>query len=131
MSTMSTMSTIAATPDPSTTHKSPGAEIRTLLAALVRAALMSDDHASTAWRAAARDVQATLAAEPTRVASLNIEGFWTLAVRDAEAPEYREAENQVQFGFPALSPFTLDEITAPGFDVDAAVERLRKSAATG
>lgn len=106
-------------------------ELRTLLANLVRAALMSDDRASALWREAARQGQASLAAEPARLAGLNVEGFWTLAVREAEAPEYRAAESQVEFGFPALCPFTLAELTAPGFDVDAAVERLRKSAATG
>lgn len=106
-------------------------DIRTLLANLVRAALMSDDRASALWREAARQTQAGLAADPARVAGLNVEGVWTLAVREAEAPEYREAENQVQFGFPALCPFTLAELTVGNFDIDRAVERLRKSAATG
>lgn len=106
-------------------------ELRTLLANLVRAALMSDDRASALWREAARQGQAKLAADPDGTKSLNIEGFWTQGVREAEAPAYREAEAQVEFGFPALCPFTLAELTAPGFDVDAAVERLRKSAATG
>ena len=106
-------------------------ELRTLLANLVRAALMSDDRASALWREAARQGQADLAADPAQVATLNIEGFWTLAVREAEAPEYREAENQVQFGLPALCPFSFDELTDRAFDVDHAVERLRKSAATG
>lgn len=105
--------------------------LRSLIANLVRAALMSDDRASALWREAARQGQASLAADPTQVAGLNIEGFWTLGVREAEAPEYREAENQVQFGFPALCPFTLADLTARDFDVDGAVERLRKSAATG
>lgn len=106
-------------------------EIRTLLANLVRAALMSDDRASALWREAARQGQAGLAADPSRVEGLNVEGFWTLGVREAEAPEYREAENRVEFGFPALCPFTLAELIAQDFDVDRAVERLRKSAATG
>ncbi|KQP31284.1 hypothetical protein ASF49_12065 [Methylobacterium sp. Leaf104] len=106
-------------------------ELRTLLANLVRAALMSDDRASALWREAARQGQARLGADRAGLAGLNIEGFWTLAVREAEAPEHREAEAQVEFGFPALCPFTLAELTAPGFEVDAAVERLRKSAATG
>ncbi|MCJ2035401.1 hypothetical protein [Methylobacterium sp. J-068] len=111
--------------------ESAATDLRTLLANLVRAALMSDDRASALWREAARQGQAGLAADPGRVEGLNVEGFWTLAVREAEAPEYREAENQVQFGFPALCPFTLSELTARDFDVDGAVERLRKSAATG
>ena len=107
------------------------AEVRSLLANLVRAALMSDDRASALWREAARQDQAGLAAGPGRVAHLNVEGFWTLAVREAEAPEYRDAETQVEFGLPALCPFRLDELTDPAFDVDRAVDRLRKSAATG
>jgi hypothetical protein len=106
-------------------------ELRTLLANLVRAALMSDDRASALWREAARQGQAKLAADPAGTEGLNIEGFWTLGVHEAEAPEYREAEAQVEFGFPALCPFTLAELTTRDFDVDAAVERLRKSAATG
>ncbi len=52
-------------------------------------------------------------------------------MREAEAPEFRDAESQVEFGFPALCPFRLDELTASNFDVDRAVDHLRKSAATG
>ena len=109
----------------------PASETRSLLANLVRAALMSDDRASALWREAARREQAGLAADPGRVAGLNVEGLWTLAVREAEAPEFRDAESQVEFGFPALCPFRLDELTASNFDVDRAVDHLRKSAATG
>jgi len=106
-------------------------DVRHLLASLVKAALMGDDRASLLWREEARQSHARIVSDPSAVASLKIDGMWTLAVGDAEAPEFREAEGQVEFGLPALCPFTLEEITAPGLDIDATVERIRKSAATG
>jgi len=106
-------------------------DLRHLLASLVKAALMGDDRASLLWREEARGALARIAADPSAVAALKIDGMWTLAVGDAEAPEFREAEGQVEFGLPALCPFTFDEITDPDLDIDAAVERIRKSAATG
>lgn len=106
-------------------------DVRSLLSSLVKAALMGDDRASLLWREEARQSHARIAADPSAVATLKIDGMWTLAVGDAEAPEFREAEGQVEFGLPALCPFTLEEITAPDLDIDAAVERIRGSAATG
>ncbi|NEU13814.1 hypothetical protein G3T14_17005 [Methylobacterium sp. BTF04] len=106
-------------------------DLRHLLSSLVKAALMGDDHASVRWREEARRDHARIMADPAAVQSLKIDGMWTLAVADAEAPEFREAEGQVGFGFPALCPFTLPEITDPDFDIDAGVERIRKSASTG
>ena len=106
-------------------------DLRHLLASLVKAALMGEDRASLRWREEARQSHARIALDPATVASLKIDGMWTLAVGDAEAPEFRDAEGQVEFGLPALCPFGLDEITDPDLDIDAAVERIRKSAATG
>lgn len=106
-------------------------DLRHLLASLVKAALMGDDRASLLWREEARQSHARIALDPSAVAALKIDGMWTLAVGDAEAPEFRDAEGQVEFGLPALCPFTLEEIADPGLDIDAAVERIRKSAATG
>lgn len=106
-------------------------DLRHLLANLVKAALMGDDRASLLWREEARQDHARIAADPDSVQALKIDGMWTLAVGDAEGPEFREAEGQVEFGLPALCPFTLAEIAAPDLDIDRAVERIRKSAATG
>lgn len=106
-------------------------DLRHLLACLVKAALMGDDRASALWREEARQDHARITADPSTVAHLKIDGMWTLAVGDAEAPEFRAAEGQVEFGLPALCPFTLGEIAAPDLDIDAAVERIRQSAATG
>lgn len=106
-------------------------DVRPLLSSLVKAALMGDDRASLLWREEARQSHARILADPSAVANLKLDGMWTLAVGDAEAPEFREAEGQVEFGLPALCPFTLREIAAPDLDIDAAVERIRGSAATG
>jgi predicted ArsR family transcriptional regulator len=105
--------------------------VRTLLASLVKAALMSEDRASALWREEAAQAQARLRAEPEAAAALTLDGLWSLAVREAEAPDLREAEGRVSFGLPASCPFTRAALTDPRFDVDAAVERIRKSAATG
>lgn len=106
-------------------------DLRHLLASLVRAALMGDDRASLLWREEARQDHARIAGDPAAIRSLKIDGMWTLAVGDAEAPEFRDAEGQVEFGLPALCPFKVEEIVAANLDIDAAVERIRKSAATG
>ena len=103
---------------------------RTLLANLVKAALMSEDRASALWREEAAQAQAALAARPGAAAALKLDGLWSLAVREAEAPDLRDTEGQVSFGLPVACPFSLDELTRPNLDIDAAVERIRKSAAT-
>lgn len=104
--------------------------IRSLLANLLRAALISDEARSAAFRDAAARDHAALRTEPPG-AAVKLDGLWTLAVRDAEAPDLRAAEDRVALGMPAACPFALDEILGAGFDLDAAVARVRKSAATG
>ena len=105
--------------------------VRTLLASLVKAALMSEDRTSALWREEAAQAQASLSAAPEAAAALKLDGLWSLAVQEAEAPDLRDAEGQVSFGLPAACPFTLDALTDPRFDIDEAVERIRKSASTG
>ena len=106
--------------------------VRTLLANLVKAALMSEDRASALWREEAAQALASVRARPEAVEGLKIDGLWSLAVREAEAPDLRAEEGQVSFTLPVDCPFTLGEFVAQGgFDIDAGVERVRKSAATG
>jgi hypothetical protein len=105
--------------------------VRDALAELVKAALLSDDAASLACRDAGRAKLAALAGDPPDPASLRMDGAWTLAVRDAETPELAPQEGQVNLTLPRACPFTLDEIVAPGFDVDQAVDQIRKIASTG
>ncbi|GBU18283.1 MULTISPECIES: hypothetical protein [Methylobacterium] len=104
---------------------------RTLLSGLVKAALMSDDRASLLWREEAARGLAALRAAPEAARALRLDGLWTLAVQDAEAPEFREEEGRVSFGLPAACPFGVEELLDEGFGLDEAVERVRKSAATG
>ena len=108
-----------------------GRTVRTLLASVVKAALMGDDRASLLWREEAVRALDTVRAQAGAAAALTFDGLWVLAVREAEAPEYADQEGRVSFGLPVQCPFTLPDLLAPGFDVDAAVERVRKSAATG
>ena len=111
--------------------------VRDALAELIKAALISDDRTSLACRDAARAKLAALAADPPDAASVRVDGAWTLAIQAAEAaeaaeaPEFRDAEGQVNLTLPRAAPFALDDLTAPGFDVDSAVETIRKSASTG
>lgn len=105
--------------------------VRDALAELIKAALISDDGASLACRDAAREKLTALSADPPEAASVRIDGAWTLAIQAAEAPEFQDAEGQVNLTLPRTAPFALDALTAPGFDVDAAVETIRKSASTG
>ena len=105
--------------------------VRDALAELIKAALISDDRTGLACREAARAKLAALAADPPDAGSVRVDGAWTLAIQEAEAPEFRDAEGQVNLTLPRAAPFALDDLIAPGFDVDSAVETIRKSASTG
>lgn len=105
--------------------------VRDALAELIKAALVSDDGKSLRYRESARAALAALAADPPAAESLRMDGAWTLAVQAAEAPELRPEEGRVNLTLPRHCPFTLDEILAASFDIDAAVERIAKSASTG
>lgn len=105
--------------------------LQTLLASLVKATLISDDTASLRWREEARCAHAALVADAEAAKSLKIDGIWTLAVGEAEAPEFQASEGRVSFGLPVACPFTLADLLDPGFDVDCAVERIAGSASTG
>jgi len=105
--------------------------VRDALAELIKAALLSDDGLSRACRDAGRAKLADLAGDPPGPESVRMDGAWTLAIQDAETPELAPYEGQVNLTLPRQCPFGLDELTAPGFDCDAAVERIRKSASTG
>ena len=51
---------------------------------------------------------------------------------DSNSPTWQNCiEGQVNLTLPRAAPFALDDLLAPGFDVDAAVETIRKSASTG
>ncbi|WP_232630127.1 hypothetical protein [Methylobacterium sp. Leaf118] len=102
-----------------------------ILADLVRAALISDDGRSLTFRQAAAERLATLRASPPDPESLRMDGAWTIAVRAAEAPEFRPAEGRVSLTLPQRSPFDLDALLASDFDLEQAVERIRGSASTG
>ncbi len=105
--------------------------VRDVLAELIKAALISDDAKSLACREAASELQRALSKGPPDPTSLKIDGAWTLAIREAEKPELQPEEGQVNLTLPRECVFALDELTAETFDVDAAVERIRKSASTG
>ncbi|GJE16858.1 hypothetical protein [Methylobacterium marchantiae] len=105
--------------------------LQTLLAGLVKAALISNDAESLRWREEARRAHAALVSDADAARTLKIDGIWTLAVREAESPEFQAREGRVSFGLPPACPFTLDDLIDPGFDVDLAVERIVGSASTG
>lgn len=105
--------------------------VRDALAELIKAALLSDDAKSLACRQEASARIAALTANPPDPARIRIDGAWTLAIQDAETPELAPEEGQVNLTLPRQCPFTLDDLLAPGFDRDGAVERIRKSASTG
>ena len=105
--------------------------VRDALADLIKAALISDDGRSVAFRQAAAEKLAELAADPPRADAVRIDGAWTLAVQAAEAPELQPEEGRVNLTLPRSAPFALEELTSADFDVDRAVETIRKSASTG
>jgi hypothetical protein len=117
---------------PANDTQKPADLVRAFLANLQKAALTSDDQHSLEWRQDARQLRAQImAADPAALTRLKIDGLWWLALADAEAPELRPEQGRIEFGQPKQCPITLAEIAAPEFDVDRAVERLVKSAATG
>lgn len=105
--------------------------VRDILAELIKAALVSDDGRSLTFRQAAETLLTTLRENPPDPADLRMDGAWTLAVQAAEAPNLQPEEGRVNLTLPRACPFTLDELLSPGFDRDAAVERIRKGASTG
>jgi len=105
--------------------------VRDALAELIKAALTSDDGKSLACREVGREKLAGLRADPPEAGSLRMDGAWMLAIQQAETPDLAAEEGQVNLTLPRACPFSLDDILAPGFDVDHAVERIRKSASTG
>lgn len=105
--------------------------VRDALAELIKAALISDDGRSLAFRQAAADKIAALAADPPPEDAVRIDGAWTLAIRAAETPALQPEEGRVNLTLPRTSPITLDELSRADFDVDRAVETIRKSASTG
>ena len=68
-------------------------------------------------------------ADQIKAALLSDDGT-SLACRE-ETPELAPEEGQVNLTLPRACPFGLDEILDPAFDVDLAVDRIRKSASTG
>ncbi|MET7241933.1 hypothetical protein ABZT49_01055 [Methylobacterium sp. EM32] len=108
---------------------SPAVTLRTLLATLVKSALIADEARTAAWRREAVDLHGRLGGQD--LSALKLDGIWTLAVREAEAPDLRPDETQVSLTMPQSCPLPLDDLTGPGFDVDAAIDRVRKSASTG
>ena len=105
--------------------------VRDALCELIKAALVSDDGRSLACREAARGLIDGLAAEPPAPEAVRMEGAWTLAVQAAETPERAPEQGQVSLTLPRQPPFTLDALLEPRFDVDEAVDQIRKIAATG
>ena len=105
--------------------------VREALAELIKAALVSDDRLSLTCREAGRTKLAALAGDPPDPASLRMDGAWTLAIHDAETPDLAPQEGQVNLTLPRACPFTLEAIVAPGFDIDRAVDHIRKIASTG
>ncbi len=105
--------------------------VRDALAELIKAALLSDDAKSLACRESGAAKLKALAESPPDPAAVRMEGAWTLAVHAAETPDLAPEEGQVNLTLPRQCPFTLDELLAPGFDIDGAVDAIRKSASTG
>lgn len=105
--------------------------VRDALAELIKAALLSDDGLSRACRDAGRAKLRALTDDPPEPESLRMDGAWTLAIRKAETPELAPQEGRVNLTLPRACPFTLDELLAPGLDMDQAVARIRTSASTG
>ena len=110
---------------------SPAALVRGILASLMKAALISDDHEGQRWRAEAVRQREALLAKGGDLSTLKLDGIWWMAVADAETPEMRERADRIEYGQPKTCPFTLDAITARDFDIDRAVQHLRETAATG
>ncbi|MCJ2133043.1 hypothetical protein MKK69_03005 [Methylobacterium sp. J-026] len=105
--------------------------VRDALAELIKAALISDDARGLSCREAGHAKLTALAGDPPNPDSLRMDGAWTLAIQAAETPELAALEGQVNLTLPRACPFTLAEILAPGFDVDRAVDHIRKIASTG
>ncbi len=62
---------------------------------------------------------------------LKLDGLWWQALGDATTPELRPEEGQIEFAQPTTCPIAIPEIVSAEVAIDALVDRLVKSAATG
>lgn len=107
-----------------------GERVRELLAALVKAALMSDED-ERRWTEQARAQAIALRELAAEAAGLTMDGLWTRAVREAESRELCPLERRVSLAMPSACPLRIEEVLDPSFDADKAVLRIRGLAATG
>jgi hypothetical protein len=107
--------------------------IRHLLARLIRGALLMDQGQRQIERAEALRLHALVreSATPEHLAALQLDGLWSAAVREAEAPELGEEPLRVSMQFPATCPLGLADLVAPGLAPSELEQRIRESAATG
>lgn len=109
------------------------ADLRHLLAALVRAALLGDDPAGAAARSDALRQHAALraVADPASLEALELNGLWTQAVEEAETADLVRRPHRVSLQFPAMCPLSLGDLIGPGLALTELETRIRDSAATG
>ncbi|WP_375461197.1 hypothetical protein [uncultured Enterovirga sp.] len=104
--------------------------LRTLLTALVRAALMSDEDGRSSVEEA-KSLHRRLPSDPASLAGVALDGLWRQAVHDAEGPDARDRERRVSTSLPSDCPLGLAQIVAADFDAATAAATIRSTAATG
>lgn len=115
---------------PDATIPSPVERLRSLLAALIRAALMSDEDGQP-WLREAQSHRDALVSGRAPLAIVSLDAPWILAIGDAEGPASREQERRASTSLPKACPLRLAEITGAEFDAAALAATIRSSAATG
>ena len=108
-------------------------DIRRLLARLIRAALLMDEDDGQTERAEALRMHALVraGATPEHLAALHLDGLWSAAIREAEAPELGAEPLRVSMQFPAICPLAMGDLVAPGLALPERERRIRESASTG
>ncbi len=106
-----------------------GAALRRLLAALVKAALVSDPALTARYRDEAADAQRRVAGlDPSGV---KLDGLWTMAVAEAEGDRDVRRSEDANPTLPVTCPLPLEDLTGPGFDAGIAASRIRETSSFG
>ena len=109
----------------------PKADLRDLLAALVKIALVGLQGETDGWRTDAIAAQRRVQAEAGAAAALPLDDLWSAAVIRAERDPAVRRDETVNPTLPMRSPVGIERLGAVPFDLESAVQAIRDAASFG
>jgi hypothetical protein len=106
--------------------------LQRILVLVIKTALAPQDADASHWRNEALSLSRDLAAaRSSAMPDVHLDALWQFAVAEAETPDILAEAEEVSTTMPMTCPFNFAELMAADFDLAAAVDRIRKAAATG